>query len=77
MSDTTDDHAYDRDAARQPVTAWVGMLLLFAGCSALTVAVVSLASDTYVSAVFGIVGAGLFIVGLVLVIARARLRGLT
>lgn len=51
MSDTTDDHAYARDAAKQPIAVWVGMLFLFAGCAAFTVAVVSLASDKYLSAI--------------------------
>lgn len=77
MSDSTGDRAYARDAGRQGRGAWVGMGFLFLACTAFTVAVVSLASDKSISAIFGIIGVPLFIIGLVLVIVDGRTGGVT
>lgn len=75
MSDSTGDRAYARDAALQPVVTWIARLVFFIGCGCFTLAVVELASDEAISAVAAIIGAPLFLIGLITLIVIGKLRG--
>jgi pheromone shutdown protein TraB len=75
MSDNTGDQAYARDAKLQPAVAWLALFVFFIGCGCFTVAVVELAGNKSTSAVAALIGAPLFLIGLVTLIVTGKLRG--
>lgn len=75
MSDNTGDRAYARDARLQPAVAWIALLVFFIGCGCFTVAVVELASNKSISAIAALIGAPLFVIGLVTLVITGKLRG--
>jgi hypothetical protein len=61
-----------KDAPERAWLVWLGLPLLFIGCGLLTVAVVELASNKSISAVTGIIGLPLMLIGLILVALKVR-----
>jgi hypothetical protein len=61
-----------KDAPNRVWLAWLGLPLLFIGCGLLTVAVVELATNKSISAVTGIIGFPLMLIGLILIALKVR-----
>jgi hypothetical protein len=61
-----------KDAPNRAWLAWLGLPLLFIGCGLLTVAVVELATNKSISAVTGIIGFPLMLIGLILIALKVR-----
>ena len=64
--------ANTKDAPERTWLVWLGLPLLFIGCGLLTVAVVELASNKSISAVTGIIGGPLALIGFVLIALKVR-----